>query len=140
MSGIEDIEARLDRSLRHQVQAPKLGKPFDAAVWARIDEAESLATNPGAADRAPRASRWLAITNIVGVAATLAVALYFALGSFSGVETPDVNLGIHLSMPAISDEVQSRILGSLGQALGVAALLFGLSFTSIGRRLRASFS
>ena len=145
MSGDKHIEARLDRSLRKQVTAPTLGKSFDAAVWARIEEeasgVEPSATNPGPEPvRALRVSRWLAITNYVGVAATLAVALYFALGSFGGIEPPTVHLDMRVSLPAISDETQTRIVALLGQVLGFAALLFGLSFTSIGRRLRASFS
>jgi hypothetical protein len=142
MSGNKDIEARLDRSLQNQVRLPQVGKGFDAAVWARIEAEEARATNPGVAvsARAQRASRWLAIINSVGVAATLAVALYFALGSFGGIEPPTVNLAVNVSLPAISDETLTRTLAICGQALGAVALLFGLSFTSLGRRLRASFS
>lgn len=133
------IESRLDRSLQNQIKVPTLGKAFDAAVWARIEAEESRATNPVAArSRAERASRWLAITNVVGVSATLVVALYFAMGALGGVERPAVDLGV--SMPVLSDEMVGKSVAMLGQALGFAALLFGLSFTSIGRRLRASFS
>ena len=133
------IESRLDRSLQNQIKVPTLGKAFDAAVWARIEAEESRATNPVATrSRAERASRWLAITNVVGVSATLVVALYFAMGALGGVERPAVDLGV--SMPVLSDEMVGKSVAMLGQALGFAALLFGLSFTSIGRRLRASFS
>ncbi len=141
MSGKKDIEARLERSLQHQIAVPKLGKGFDAAVWARIEADDAMATNPGAdPSRVERASRLLAILNFAGIAATLAVALYFALGSFGGIETPTVNLDVEWSMPTISDEMLTRILAAGGQLLGAVALLFGLSFTSFGRRLRASFS
>jgi hypothetical protein len=141
MSGRKDIEARLDRSLRNQIELPKLGKAFNAAVWARIEAEERTATNPGAApSRALLASRWFAIVNSVGIAATLVVAIYFALGSFGGVEPPTVNLGVHVPMPEISEGTVTKSLAVLGQLIGGVALLFGLSFTSIGRRLRASFS
>ena len=43
MSVTKDIEARLDRSLRNQVSAPKLGRDFNAAVWARIAREEAPA-------------------------------------------------------------------------------------------------
>ena len=141
MSGKKDIEARLDRSLQNQIAVPKLGLGFDASVWARIEAGDAKATNPGAeSSRVERASRLLAFSNFVGVGVTLAVALYFALGSFGGIEPPAVNLGVNLSVPAISDETLTRILAAFGQVLGLVALLFGLSFTSLGRRLRASFS
>lgn len=141
MSGKKHIEARLDRSLRNQIAVPKLGKGFDAAVWARIEAGDVKATNPGVeSSRVGRASRLLAISNLVGVAVTLGVALYFALGSFGGIEPPTVNLGVKMSMPTLSDETLTRILAACGQLLGAVALLFGLSFTSVGRRLRASFS
>jgi hypothetical protein len=141
MSGKKDIEARLDRSLQNQIVAPRPGKAFDAAVWARIEAEEVKATNPGVEPaRVLRASRWLAVTNMVGVAATLAVALYFALGSFGGIEPPTLNLGVSVSLPVISDEALTKTLAACGQVLGFVALMFGLSFTSLGRRLRASFS
>ncbi len=141
----KDIEARLDRSLVNQIAVPRLDERFDAAVWARIEAAEAKATNPvsapgavEASSGALRASRWLAITNSIGITVTLGVVLYFVLRTFGGIEMPvsDVNL----SVPVISDDMVARIVGILGQVLGVVALAFGLSFTSIGRRVRASFS
>lgn len=138
----KDIEARLDRSLANQIGVPRLDRRFDAAVWARVEAAEAAATNPvadGAPSRAARASRWLAITNSIGVAATLAVLLIFALRTYGGIE-PSVNLGVDVSVPVIPEDMVARVVGVLGQALGFVALAFGLSFTSIGRRVRASFS
>ena len=139
MNGTKDIEARLDRSLRNQVQAPQLGRGFDAAVWARIAAEETKAANPGALavpSRALRASRWMALTNGVGIAVTIGIALYFGLRALGGIEVPHVDL----SLPAISEDLLTRIITVLGQVLGIAALLFGLSLTSVGRRLRASLT
>ena len=138
----KDIEARLDRSLGNQIKLPQLDRRFDAAVWAKIEAAEARATNPVTEDapsRAVRASRWLAITNSIGIAATLAVVLVFVLRTYGGVE-PSVNLEMNVSMPVIPEDMVTRIVAVLGQVLGFVALAFGLSFTSFGRRIRASFS
>jgi hypothetical protein len=146
MNGKQDIEARLDRSLANQVGVPRLGKPFNAAVWARIAAEEAMAMKPVAVrapSRAVRASRWFAITNTVGVAVTLGIVAYFVLRAYSGVDASALNLGVEVPsvpMPAMSDAMVSQIIGVLGQVLGIAALLFGLSLTSVGRRVRESFS
>jgi hypothetical protein len=140
MSGNKQVESRLDRSLRNQIRMPELGKGFDAAVWARIESAESRATNPGAQPhRVLHVSRWLAVSNLIGVAATLAVVLHFALVSFGGIAVPKVDIGMNIPIPVMPEETVARTLAAFGQVLGVVALLFGLSFTSAGRRLRASF-
>ena len=136
----KDIEARLDRSLANQIRVPRLDRRFDAAVWASIEAAEAKATNP-VADVTPSAallaSRWLAITNTIGIAVTLGVALYFVLRS-GGIELPAT--GFNVLAPAIPEDMVARIVGVLGQVLGLLALVFGLSFTALGRRVRASFS
>jgi len=140
----KDIEARLDRSLENQIAMPRLDRRFDAAVWARIEAAESKATNPVAAEtnaapsRAERASRWIAITNYVGIAATLVVVLFFVARNYGGF-APSLTLDMNISTPVITDDMVTRITAVLGQVLGFVALAFGLSFTSVGRRLRASF-
>jgi len=138
----KDIEARLDRSLANQIAVPRLDRRFDAAVWARIEASEVSAkvTQPATAQpsRAERASRWLAITNAIGITVALGVALYFLLRTYGGVEIPVTPVDV--SVPVIPDDVVARITAVLGQVLGFAALAFGLSFTSFGRRLRASFS
>jgi hypothetical protein len=142
MSDAKHIEARLERSLRNQVRAPRLDRRFDAAVWARIEAQESPATNPGAGTRpaqVARASRWLAISNSVGIAVTLMLVGWFALRSLAGIEAP-LSVDVNLALPAIPEETLSRIIAALGQLLGLAALAFGLSFTSLGRRLRQSLS
>lgn len=140
----KDIEARLDRSLENQIAVPRLDRRFDAAVWARIEAEESRATNPVATMAAEpssatmRASRWLAITNTIGITVTLGVALYFVLRTFGGVQLPTSDL--NFTVPAISDDMVTGIVAVLGQVLGFVAIVFGLSFTSLGRRVRASFS
>lgn len=136
----KDIEARLDRSLENQITVPRLDRRFDAAVWARIAAEESKARQPAAAvpSRALRASRWLAITNTIGVLLAFGVVLSFVLRAYGGIELPVSDVG--LSVPAIPDDVVTRITGVLGQVLGLVALAFGLSFTSLGRRVRASFT
>lgn len=141
MSG-KEIEARLDRSLRNQVKVPRLDGRFDAAVWARIEAEEAKAPSVAASvpSRALRASRWLAISNTVGIAVTLGVALYFGLGAFGGMEPKPLNVELHVAVPVISADTVQRVVAVLGQLLGVAAVVFGLSFTSIGRRLRMSIS
>jgi hypothetical protein len=146
MNGKQDIEARLDRSLQNQVGVPRLGKQFNAAVWARIAAEEAKAARPVAAQvssRAVRASRWFAITNTIGVAVTLGIVAYFLMRTYGGIDASALNLGVEMpsvSMPFLSDAMVSQITGVLGQVLGLAALLFGLSLTSVGRRIRESFS
>jgi hypothetical protein len=141
MSDRKHIEASLDRSLQRGIRAPRLDRRFDAAVWARIEAEESKATNPGraATPRVLRATRWLAISNYVGVAATLAVVAWFVARTFGGIEIP-AGIGLDLQVPAISDETLTTTINVLGQVLGYAALAFGLSFTSLGRRVRGAFS
>ena len=146
MSDIESrkhIEARLDRSLRNQVQAPRLDRGFDAAVWARIAKEEGKAAQPAeqrSPSRAVLASRWLAIVNVLGIVATLGVGFYFALGSFGGIEPPVLSVSLEVPLPSIANDTADRVVDILGYVLGGAALAFGLSFTAMGRRLRSSFS
>jgi hypothetical protein len=141
MSDRKHIEASLDRSLQRGIRAPRLDRRFDAAVWARIEAEESKATNPGreASPRVLRASRWLAISNYLGVAATLAVVAWFAARTYGGIEIP-AGIGLDLPVSAISDETLMSAINVLGQVLGYTALAFGLSFTSFGRRVLRAFS
>ena len=142
MSGTKDIEARLDRSLRNQVRSPRLDRRFDAAVWTRIakEEAAGKVAVAAAPSRAVRVSRWLTVVNTLGIAVTFGVALYFALGSFGGIEPQPLNVDLNVPLPTISDDTAERIVSVLGQALGIAALMLGLSLTPLGRRVRGSFS
>jgi hypothetical protein len=151
MNGKQDIEARLDRALAHQIGVPRLGKQFNAAVWARIAAEEAKAAKPVASrepSRALRASRWFAVTNWIGVAVTLGIVAYFMLGTDGGIDasalTPAaVKLGVEVpavSMPVVTDDMVSQLIAIVGQVLGFAALVFTFSLTSVGRRMRASFS
>jgi hypothetical protein len=137
----KDIEARLERSLAKQIRVPRLGARFDAGVWARIESASAAATNPGRESleaNVSRASRWLAISNAIGLLAALVVALYFGLRAFGA---PDMTGAIpDVAAPVISEAMIVRFAQALGHVLGGAALLFGLSLTSFGQRIRASFS
>lgn len=143
VSNQKQIEARLDRSLRNQVRAPRLDRRFDAAVWSRIAQQEANAgarALEAAPSRALRASRWLSMINSAGITLTLGVALYFALDSLGGIEPQPLNVDLDVSMPMISEDMVQGVVAVLGHVLGAVALLFGLSFTSFGRRVRASFS
>jgi hypothetical protein len=146
MNGVfesSDNEARLDRSLGNQIKVPRLDARFDAAVWARIAAAEAKATSPAVSlesSRALRASRWLAITNSIGITVTLVIAAYFALRAFGGIETPvNLSVDVPVSMPVIPEAMVTQIVAVLGQVLGIAALAFGLSLTPFGRRIRSAF-
>jgi hypothetical protein len=136
----KDIEARLDRSLANQIAVPRLDARFDAGVWARIEAASATATNPGREVREPgvsRAPRWLAISNAIGIIAAIVVAVYFGLRAF---DAPAVSGAMpEIAIPVISEAMLVQIAQALGHVLGGGALLFGLSLTSIGQRIRAAF-
>jgi hypothetical protein len=124
------IEARLERSLRNQVKAPRLEKRFDAAVWARIDAQKSPAP------RAPSTSpNWWFVFNGIGIGVAFVLLCVFGLQSLSGLE-PQVALP-EVAVPAATME-QFVIIAA--QAITIGALVFGLMFTPLGRRLRAEFS
>jgi hypothetical protein len=129
-----DIEANLDRSLANQVKVPKLDGRFDAAVWARIDEHEQRATNPAAARARPSSSaRWLFVSNVIGISVAVLLVAIFGLQSFSEVS-------VSVPTTEFSAFTSAQVLAIGGQAIGAVALVFGLLFTPIGRRLRAEFS
>lgn len=136
----KDIEARLDRSLANQIAVQRLDRRFDAGVWARIDATSATATNPGREvreARVSRASRWLAISNAIGISVAIVVAVYFGLRAFGAPVVsgtmPDV------AVPVMSEAMLVQIAQTLGHVLGGGALLFGFSLTSFGQRIRAAF-
>jgi len=122
----QDIESRLDRSLRKQVALPKLDARFNAAVWERIAAQEAPAVV------APRAtgSRWLLGSNLVGIAVSLGLIVYCVVRSFSGV-----SVQVDLPVPEISAQTTAAAMQMLGWGLTFASVAFGASFTSTGRRL-----
>src|SRR4051812_3312790 len=147
----KDIEARLDRSLANQITAPRLDGRFDAAVWARIDAADSRATNPESAGSRyldelagtprARATRWLAISNGIGASVVVALLAYFGLHLFAGASfSLGVEVPATVAMPQIPESMIEQIIGVLGYVLSFAALAYGIGLTSLGRRVRASFS
>jgi hypothetical protein len=125
-----EVESRLDRSLRNQLKVPRLDGRFDAAVWARIAAQEQRATNP-VQNRS--SARWLFVINIIGVAIAAALVVIFGLQSFTEVS-------VNLPMPEVSANVGVQILRFSTPVVTTVALVFGLLFTPIGRRLRAELS
>jgi hypothetical protein len=133
MNHKSEVEARLHRSLTNQVSVPGLDGRFDAAVWARIDAETSRAASPQR--RPDEASRWMRGINMAGIAITVLLVLFFGARALSGVE-----LGFTLSMPTISDVTIEQVVKAVMWPITGLALLTGLSFTSLGRRLRAEFN
>jgi hypothetical protein len=125
------IEARLERSLRNQVRAPKLDGRFDAAVWARIESEKSAAASVGLPVKSS-ASRWLFASNVIGVLVAVALAAFFGIEAFSDV-------GRNVSIPEVSPGLVERTIYLMTWPVTIIALGSGLMFTSFGRRLRAEF-
>ena len=125
------VEANLERSLRNQVRVPKLDGRFDAAVWARIEAATASAAAPAPRQRSA-ASRWLFVSNLVGITVTIVLVGFFGLQSLSGVE-------ITVALPTVSPGLVERIVPMIIWPVTLIALAFGMMFTSFGRRLRSEF-
>jgi hypothetical protein len=125
-----DIETRLDRSLQHQVRAPRLDGRFDAAVWARIEAEGQSAPAPVPRAAVPESARWMFITNVVGLSVAALLVVVFGLRAFGGVE-------VSMTVPQIAPATFQEIGAISAKILTVVALVFGLMFTPIGRRLRA---
>jgi hypothetical protein len=123
-----DIEARLERSLRSQVRAPKLDGRFDAAVWARIEKSAA----PVAASAPRKAPRWLTTINTIGVLVAIALIVFVVAEAVSGIETS-------VEMPRVAPGFVERVIAALSWPVTGVALLFGLKFTGIWRRLRSEF-
>jgi hypothetical protein len=128
-----EIEAALERSLRAQIKAPRLDGRFDASVWSRIEAAEQRVPALHVAAPVAASARWLFIVNVVGTAVALALILYFGGQAFGSVEltVPKV------AAPEISPPMMKEITEFAVPLFTGAALVFGLMFTSLGRRLRA---
>jgi hypothetical protein len=127
------IEARLHRSLTNQVAVSKLDRRFDAAVWARIEAANASAAVPQR--RVSGASRWMSGINMAGVTFTVLLVLFFGARALSGLD-----VGFTLTLPEVSGATVEQIVKALTWPITGLALITGLSFTSLGRRLRAEFN
>jgi hypothetical protein len=127
-----DIETNLDRSLANQVKAPRLDRSFDAAVWARIEAAGQRATNP-VLRKSRSSANWLFISNFVGLGVAVLLVIIFGLQSFA-------NVSLSVPMPEISADASAQVFKIASQAIGAVALVFGLLFTPLGRRLRAELT
>ncbi len=128
----DEIEARLERSLGNQVRAPKLDGRFDAAVWARIEKSAA----PKVVPVPRRMPRWLVASNAIGVLVAIALVVFVGGEALTGVET---GLAMPVELPQIAPGLVERAILSLGWPIAGIALLFGLKFTGIWRRLRAEF-
>jgi hypothetical protein len=123
-----EIETVLERSLRKQVKVPRLDRRFDARVWARIEAQASRATAAAPA-ATPQVARWLNIVNILGLASVAVVVCIFGAQALAGME-------MNVSMPEISAATWERIVSGMSMGIAGAAIVFGLMFTPVGRRLR----
>ena len=130
MNDDKSIEARLERSLRNQVKAPRLEKRFDAAVWARIDAEKSPAAPAPVAS-----SSWWFVFNGIGIGVAFVLLCVFGLQSLSGLEPQ-----IALPDVAVPAAMMEQVVKIATLAITFGALVFGLMFTPLGRRLRAEFS
>lgn len=130
-----EIEATLERSLRRQVVAPRLDRRFDAAVWARIEAENARAASPVSQRVAVSSawSRWIFISNVVGIGVAVLLIAIFGAQLLAGVD-------VKVPTPHLSPTTTATLLSLVPQVVSAAALLFGLMFTPIGRRLRAEFS
>ncbi len=130
MNNDKGIEARLEKSLRAQVKAPRLEKRFDAAVWARIDAGKVVAH-----EAAPASTNWLFVLNGIGIGVAVVLLCVFGVQSLSG-------LGANVALPeiAVAPATTKQIGEISAQAIALGAVVFGLMFTPWGRRLRAEFS
>jgi hypothetical protein len=126
-------EARLERSLRHQIRAPKLDGRFDAAVWARIEMETVKAAVSGDPRVRGAASRWMFFSNVVGALVSVALVIYFGAQAFMGEGMSS------LPVPDVSPGLVERIITSLTWPVTIAALCVGVMFTPLGRKLRAEF-
>jgi hypothetical protein len=128
----EQIESRLERSLRNQVRAPKLDGRFDAAVWARIEKEAA----PKAAPAPRKLPGWLVASNAVAALVTIALIVFVGAESLSGV---DVGAELGVKLPQVAPGLVERVIQSLAWPITGVALLIGLKFTGIWRRLRAEY-
>ena len=126
------IEAALDHSLRKQVGSPILDSRFNAAVWQRIAAEESKATSANRAT--PAASRWLLASNLIGIAVSVGLILYFVVRGLSGFEM-SVELP-SMALPEVSAATDAKLMAIMIWGVTIASMVLAFSFTGVGRRVR----
>ncbi len=126
-----EVEARLERSLRNQVRAPKLDGGFDAAVWAQIEKATASAAAPAVPAKSA-ASRWLFAVNVIGALVAVVLVVMFGAQGLSGAE-------VNVAIPQVPQGFVESAVKAMVWPVTILALGFGMMFTSMGRRLRAEF-
>jgi hypothetical protein len=125
-----EIEIALEKSLRSQVKVPRLDERFDAAVWARIETAESRATSASAVPVGSlTAARWLTIINFLGLAVVALMVWAYGAQMFAGAD-------FIASFTELSAASRERIVSGASLGIAAAAVLFGFMYTPWGRRLR----
>jgi nitrate reductase NapE component len=110
---------------------PKLDGRFDAAVWARIESASATASVPAARSRSG-ASRWLFLSNVIGVVVAIVLVGFFGVQSLTGVE-------VNVALPQVSPGMVERVVTAMIWPVTAIAISFGMMFTPFGRRLRSEF-
>jgi hypothetical protein len=82
------------------------------------------------------------LCNVFGVGVAVALTAWVAMQWFAGA--PDVSLPLPVNLPTVpvptlSEETTNRYIAFVGPVFSAAVIVFGLSFTSLGHRVRASF-
>lgn len=133
-----EIESRLERSLASQVRVPKLDRRFDAAVWARIEAEERAHARVADPVASPpnSAQRWLLASNVAGFIVAAILVLYFGARMLGGVEADLAAVPV----PSLSPAQTDATIKLVGWGLTGGAIMFGLMFTPLGRRLRSEFT
>jgi len=131
MKSNPEIEAILERSLRRQVNVPRLDESFDSAVWARIEaeESKSGAHTSVRAPAASRAGRWIFIVNSLGIACVAVFLCVFLFQWLAGVQ-------VESTIPDLSFQLSEQRASAWSTGIAGATLLFGFLYTPWGRRLR----
>lgn len=126
------IEARLERSLRRQIQAPKLDGRFDAAVWARIAaETRSAEVEVTRARVKSGLPRWLVACNVIGVVVTVVLVAWSLMGSVG-------TAGWSIDVSGLG-AATAEFFKSASFIVTLTATIFGLAFTRGGRRMLMAF-